>query len=136
MKVLALALSVVLAAAAPALGEPVSRTFPVPLERAWSTTEKILKHLGWDIDQADRSIGWITTDSRKLGGEDFGVYAKGLRHRLRIHLKADGQSRTTISVERSVFKRERILWIDNDEPVKTDDQSVEKNLLTAIGQSF
>jgi hypothetical protein len=39
-------------------------------------------------------------------------------------------------VERSVFKRERILWIDNDEPVKTDDQTVEKNLLSAIGGSF
>ena len=136
MKVLALALSVVLAAAAPALAEPVSRTFPVPLERAWSTTEKILKHFGWDIDQADRSIGWITTDSRRLEGEDYGVYAKGSRHRLRIHLKADGESRTTISVERSVFKRERILWMDKDEPVKTEDRTVEKHLLTAIGKSL
>lgn len=136
MKVLALALSVVLAAAAPALAEPVSRTFPVSLERAWSTTEKILKHFGWDIDQADRSIGWITTDSRRLEGEDYGVYAKGSRHRLRIHLKADGESRTTISVERSVFKRERILWMDKDEPVKTEDQTVEKNVLSAIGKSF
>ncbi len=136
MKSVACVLFLLLVATAPALAGPPSQTFSVPLEKAWTTTEKVLKHLGWEIDQADRSIGWITTDSRKLGGEDFGVYAKGLRHRLRIHLKADGQSRTTISVERSVFKRERILWIDNDEPVKTDDQSVEKNLLTAIGQSF
>ena len=136
MKVLALALSVVLAAAASALAEPVSQTYPVPLERAWSTTEKILKHLGWDIDQADRSIGWITTDSRRLEGEDYGVYAKGSRHRLRIHLKADGESRTTISVERSVFKRERILWMDKDEPVKTEDRTVEKHLLSAIGKSL
>ena len=53
-----------------------------------------------------------------------------------IDLKADGESRTTISVERSVFKRERILWMDNDEPVKTEDRTVEKHLLSAIGKSF
>ena len=136
MNVVALALAVVLAASAPALAEPVSQTFPVTLERAWSTTEKILKHFGWDIDQADRSIGWITTDSRRLEGEDYGVYAKGSRHRLRIHLKADGESRTRISVERSVFKRERILWMDKDEPVKTEDRTVEKHVLSAIGKSL
>lgn len=136
MKVATCALLLVLTAAAPALAGPVSQTFPVPLEKAWTTTEKVLVHLGWEIDKADRSIGWITTDSRRLGGEDYGVYAKGLRHRLRIHLKAEGGNRTTITVERSVFKRERILWIDNDEPVKTDDQTVEKNLLSAIGGSF
>ncbi len=136
MKVGACALLLLLAATVPALAGPPSQTFPVPLEKAWTTTEKVLKHLGWEIDQADRSIGWITTDSRRLSGEGFGVYEKGLRHRLRILLKADGEHRTTITVERSVFKRERILWIDSDEPVKTDDQSVEKSLLTAIGQAF
>jgi hypothetical protein len=39
-------------------------------------------------------------------------------------------------VERSVFKRERILWMDKDEPVKTEDQTVEKNVLSAIGKSL
>lgn|SRR5574341_243712 len=135
-KVAACALLLLLTAAAPALAQPVSQTFPVGLEKAWDTTEKVLKHLGWDIDQADRSIGWITTDSRRLGGDDYGVYAKGTRHRLRIHLKADGANRTTITVERSVFKRERILWMDQDEPVKAEDQTVEKNLLSTIGKSF
>ena len=136
MKGVACALLLLLAATAPALAGPLAQTFPVSLEKAWTTTEKVLVHLGWEIDKADRSIGWITTDSRRLGGEDYGVYAKGLRHRLRIHLKADGQSRTTISVERSVFKRERILWMDKDEPVRTEDQTVEKNVLSAIGKSF
>ena len=136
MKGVACALLLLLAATAPALAGPLAQTFPVSLEKAWTTTEKVLKHLGWEIDQADRSIGWITTDSRRLEGEDYGVYAKGSRHRLRIHLKADGESRTTISVERSVFKRERILWMDKDEPVKTEDRTVEKHLLSAIGKSL
>ena len=126
-----------LGVAAPALAaEPVVQTFPVPVERAWSTTEAVLKHLGWDIDKADRAIGWITTDSRRVEGEDYGVYAKGTRHRLRVHLKAAGDNRTTISVERSVFKRERILWMDKDEPVTTQDQTVEKSVLSAIGKSL
>ena len=126
-----------LGVAAPALAaEPVAQTFPVGIERAWNTTEAVLKHLGWDIDKADRAIGWITTDSRRVEGEDYGVYAKGTRHRLRIHLKAAGEGRTTISVERSVFKRERILWMDKDEPVTTQDQTVEKSVLSAIGKSL
>jgi hypothetical protein len=119
-----------------AAAEPVAQTFPVPLERAWGVTESVLKHLGWDIDKADRVIGWITTDSRQVEGEDYGVYAKGTRHRLRVHLKAAGENRTTVTVERTVFKRERILWMDNDAPLSVADQSVEKSILAAIGKSF
>jgi len=120
----------------PADAGSASQTFPVSLDRAWSTTEKVLDVLGWEIDKSDRTVGWLTTDSRKLDGEDYGVYAKGTRHRLRIHLKAEGGNRTTITVERSVFKRERILWIDTDEPVATQDQTVERGVLAAIGESL
>ncbi len=114
----------------------VSQTFGVPLDYAWATTERVLKALGWDIDKADRAIGGITTDSRSLEGGNYGVYAKGTRHRLRINIKAEGDRRTTISVERTVFKRERILWIDKDEPLTVTDQKVEKDLLAAIGKSL
>ena len=131
----AIVMTVALGGAAGA-AEPVSQTFAVPVERAWSTTLAVLKHLGWDIDKEDRAIGWITTDSRRVEGEDYGVYAKGTRHRLRVTVKAAGEGRTTITVERSVFKRERILWMDNDEPITTTDQTVEKALLSAIGKSL
>ncbi len=136
MKRVACLLLLVLALTAPAAAGPASQTFPVPLEKAWTTTEKVLKLLGWDIDKADRSIGWITTDSRRVEGEDYGVYAKGTRHRLRINLKAEGETRTTITVERTVFKRERILWMDKDEPVVTENQTVEKHLLSTIEKSL
>jgi len=116
--------------------EPVSETYGVPLDKAWSVTQAVLRQLGWDVEKADRSIGWITTDSRRVEGEDYGVYAKGTRHRLVIHLKAAGTDRTTLSVERTVFKRERILWMDNDEPIATTDQTVEKSLLAAIRKSL
>ena len=41
-----------------------------------------------------------------------------------------------MSVERSVFNRERILWMDKDEPVAKKDQAVEKTLLDDIGKSL
>jgi hypothetical protein len=116
--------------------DPVSQTFAAPVDKVWSVTEAVLKQFGWDIEKADRSIGWIETQSRRLEGEDYGVYAKGLRHRLRINIRSAGTERTTVGVERTVFKRERILWMDKDEPVATTDQNVEQKLLTDIGKSL
>ena len=136
MKIVAFVLVSLVALIPPADAGSASQTFSVSLDRAWSTTEKVLDVLGWEIDKNDRTVGWLTTDSRKLDGEDYGVYAKGTRHRLRIHLKAEGGNRTTIMVERSVFKRERILWIDTDEPLATQDQTVERGVLAAIGKSL
>ncbi len=130
---LALVIAAVTAAAA---AGTVERTFNAPVDRVWSTTEAVLKHLGWDVDKVDRSIGFITTDSRRVDGDNFGVYEKALRHRLRLHLKASGDSRTVVSIERTVFKRERILFVDKDEPVTDSSQTVEKALLDAIGQAL
>ena len=90
MKIVAFVLVSLVALIPPADAGSASQTFPVSLDRAWSTTEKVLDVLGWEIDKSDRTVGWLTTDSRKLDGEDYGVYAKGTRHRLRIHLKAEG----------------------------------------------
>ena len=116
--------------------DPVSQTFAAPVDKVWTVTEAVLKQFGWDIDKADRSIGWIETESRRVEGEDYGVYAKGLRHRLRINIRSAGNGRTTVSVERTLFKRERILFVDKDEPVATTDQTVETKLLADIGKSL
>ena len=131
----AVALALVLAWPA-AAAEPVSKTFSAPAERVWTTAEAVLKHLGWDIDKADRSIGWITTDSRRLDGEDYGVYAKGVRHQLRLNIRPTSENRTAVSIERSVFKRERILWMDKDEPLAVTDHGVEQDVLSAIEKSL
>jgi hypothetical protein len=116
--------------------DPVTQTFDASVDRAWNVARAVLKQLGWDIDKEDRSIGWITTDSRRVEGEDYGVYAKGIRHRLRIQMKAVDNARTSVTVERSVFERERILFIDNDKPIAVKDQTVEKSVLAAIGRSL
>ena len=136
MKIVAFVLPVLVALAPAADAGSASQTFAVPLDRAWATTEKVLKVLGWDLDKVDRSVGWITTDSRKLDGEDYGVYAKGMRHQLRVHLKAEGANRTMITVERAVFRRERILFMYADDPVATQGEAVEHEVLAAIGKSF
>jgi hypothetical protein len=136
MKVVVLVTALAAALAATAAAEPVARTYAAPIDRVWAVTESVLKHLGWDIDKADRAIGFVTTDSRRLEGEDYGVYAKGTRHRLRLNVRSTGDGQTTVTVERMVFKRERILWMDKDEPVTTTDQTVERSLLDAIGKAL
>ena len=137
MKLVTLSLLFALTLAGAALAaEAVTRTVNAPEDRTWAVTEAVLKHQGWEIEKADRTIGWITTKSRMIEGGDYGVYAKGMRHQLRVHVKGAGAGKSTVSVERSVFNRERILWMDKDEPVAVKDQAVEKTLLDDIGKSL
>ena len=94
MKCALAALALTLVLGAPALAAaPSERTFAAPVDRVWSTTEAVLKHLGWDIDKSDRAIGFITTDSRRVEGENYGVYAKkACGTRLQLHLKHPGRT--------------------------------------------
>jgi hypothetical protein len=137
MKRLLSVLLVTLALTTPATAEPVAQTFNAPMERVWNTAEAVLKQLGWDIERKDRSIGMMTTESRRLEGEDYGVYAKGTRHRLTLRLKAATESRTTVTVERDTFRRERILWIDKDEPANVGGGTeVQRSILASIGKAL
>lgn len=113
-----------------------TRTFNAPTDRVYTVTRSVLKSLGWDIDKEDRSVGWIRTDSRRLDGEDFGVYAKGVKHRLRVVINRQDANRSIVTVERRVYKEERILFVDKEEDIKTDDRSVEKRILDEIGRSL
>ena len=117
--------------------EPVAQTFNAPADRTWTVVEAVLKQLGWDIEKQDRSIGMISTESRRVEGEDYGVYAKGVRHRLTLYVKAASNNRTTVTVERQRFHRERILWIDKDEPIAdSGNRDVERSILAAIGKAL
>ena len=112
-----------------------TRVFNAPVDRVFTVTRSMLKSLGWDIDQEDREVGWIRTDSRRLDGEDYGVYAKGAKHRLRVVMKAQ-DGKTTVTVERRVWKEERILWMDKAEDLVAPDRAVEKQVLDAIARSL
>jgi hypothetical protein len=136
--VLLLALGLLLACAPGPLGavDVPHRTFDAPLDRVWTVTESILKSLGWEIDSYDRAVGWIVTDSRGVEYKDYAVYGKGLRHKLRISLKAAGESRTTVTVERELYTEERVLWMAERKPVPATEQTVETGILDAIGRSL
>jgi hypothetical protein len=112
------------------------RTFNAPTDRVYTVTRSVLKSLGWEIDKEDRAVGWIRTDSRRLDGENFGVYAKGVKHRLRVVINRQDANRSIVTVERRVYKEERILFVDKEEDIKTDDRSVEKRILDEIGRSL
>jgi hypothetical protein len=121
----------------PAAGAgPVALTFNAPLDIVWDRTVAVLKVLGWDIDRQDRSIGFLVTESRRLDGDNFGVYEKALRHRLQLNVRKVTDSRTTVSIERTVFKRERILFVDKDEPISDPRTDTEKGVLDAIGKAL
>jgi hypothetical protein len=113
-----------------------SRTFDTPVDRVWTVTESVLKSLGWEVDQSDRAVGWLLTDSRGVDFKDFAVYGKGVRHKLRIVVKATGEGRTSVSVERQVYSEERILWMTERKPIPTSDQTVELEVLEAIQKSL
>ena len=137
MKLVTLLLLLVVGVVGSADGaEPVTRTLDAPEDRVWAVTESVLKVQGWKIEKSERAIGWITTKSRMVEGEDYGVYAKGTRHLLRIHVKGAGPGKTSVSVERSLFNRERILWMDKDETLAAENQDVEKRLLDDIRKSL
>jgi hypothetical protein len=136
---LALSMVVCLALAAlagPVHAEEITQSFAAPMSRVWYVTRAVLEQQDWEIDKEDRSIGWISTKPRRVAGEEFGVYMKGTVHKLVLHLKAATPTRTSVSVARSVFKRERIMWIEKDEPVTVTDRNVEKALLAAIAKSL
>jgi len=117
-------------------GEPVTRTFNAPLERVWDVTESVLKSLGWEIDERDRAVGWILTNSRGVEFKDYGVYGEGTRHKLRVTVKAAGEGKTSVSVERQLYKEERILWMKEQKPIRTTDRSVETAVVDAIGRAL
>jgi hypothetical protein len=124
--------------AVPAGAAPVEFTYNAPVDVVWEKTLAVLKVLGWDVDKdkVDRSIGFIVTDSRRVDGDNFGVYEKSLRHRLHINVRRASDTRTTVSIERTVFKRERIVFVDKDEPIEDPRTDVQKSILDAIGKSL
>ena len=125
-------------APSPALGQGDERVrvFNAPMDRVWTVARSTLKGLGWDIDKEDREVGWIRTDSRRLEGDDYGVYAKGTKQRLRLVIKALDGGKTTVTVERRVWKQERILWMDKEEELTPTDRKLEKEVLDAVGAAL
>jgi hypothetical protein len=116
--------------------EEASRLFNAPVDRVWRVTASTLVSLGWKIDKEDRDVGWILTKSRAVNHEEYGVYAKGTKHRLRVTVRGRDGGRTEVTVDRRLFKEERILFVDKEEDIPTTDRSVEKSVLDAIARAL
>jgi len=116
-----------------------SRSYAAPANRVWTVSESVLRILGWDIDKRDHGQGYILTESRSLDKDNFGVFEKSLRQRLRVHITATSSGHTVVTVERMVFKRQRVMWVTTDEPVEADPSAghkVEEAVLAAIARSL
>lgn len=129
------ALAATLLLTGPAPADDRTRTFRAPVDRVWTVTRSVLSSLGWDIDKEDRDVGWITTDSRRVEGENYGVYEKSLRHRLRVVIKDRGGS-TDVTIERRQYKFERQVFVTKEEDMPVKDYDVERKILDEIGRSL
>ena len=134
--VLLVALAVWPPVAALGQGEQATQVFNAPPDRVWGVTRSVLASLGWKVDKEDPAVGWVLTDSRRVEGDDFGVYAKGTKHRLRVTIKGQGTGKTAVTVERRVWREERILWMDKEEDIQVTDRAVERQVLEAIARSL
>jgi hypothetical protein len=126
-----------LLAAAPAPGEVGDRTriFDASLDRVWTVARSVLRGRGWGIEREDRAAGFIRTDSRRTEGDDFGVYAEGVKHRLELRLK-DLDGRTAVTVDHHIWRERRILWMDKREDLPAADHAPEREILDAIGEAL
>ena len=136
LRLLGAGLGATLFAQAPASADDRTRTVTAPADRVWTVARSTLESLGWKIDKEDRYVGWLVTKSRGVDHDDYGVYAKGTRHRLRLAVKGRQGGKTEVTVERRLWKEERILWMDKEEELHTTDRTVEKQVLDAIGKSL
>ena len=125
-----------LAAVTPAAAQE-TRIFNAPPEKVWSVAKATLDSLGWKVDKEQREIGFIQTKSKRIEGEEYGVYAKGMKHSLKLSVKSRDAGKTEVGVERRVWKEERALWIDiKEEEVPTTDRTVERQVLAEIAKNL
>jgi hypothetical protein len=129
---LALALWVAPSASLAQGGGAPTRTFAGSAEQVWDATQSVLRSLGWSVDEQDKPAGWIVTESRGLDFKEFGVYGEGTRHQLRVTVKAAGAGQTAVTVEREVYREERILWMKDRKTIPATDRNVETAVLDGI----
>jgi hypothetical protein len=88
----------------------------------------------------DRAVGWILTDSWDVDFKESAVHGKGLRHKLRLALKAVGVSRTPPRWSGSSTGRSSgwkcVLWMIERKAVTAPGQTLETGILDAIQQAL
>jgi hypothetical protein len=110
----------------------VSRIFAASTDRVWFAVQVTLTGLGWKIEQTDPAAGRMVTDTRNVDFKEFGIYGQGTRHVLQVTVQPAGEGRTSVLVERGLFREERLMWMNSRKPIETADRSVETAVLDAI----
>jgi hypothetical protein len=134
---LLLALGLLGAPTGASAGDLLAREFAAPVERVWRATLAALAAQKWGVDEADQTIGAIITKSHRLDGEEGRMWSTTTRLRLRLSVIPLGDERARVSVEREVFRRERMFWVERDHPIDVVDPAranldTEDALLSAI----
>ncbi|MBI4245698.1 MAG: hypothetical protein HY614_00780 [Candidatus Rokubacteria bacterium] len=125
-----------------AAGDPVTRTFDVSFDELWEAMDALLGQQGWEIEHAARALGVLWTKSQRVAGDNEGLHSRHRRARLRLQLVPTAGGRTTVTIAREDFARERVLWIWRDEPVVVRDPligrdfSVERRVFAALGRAY
>lgn len=142
MRALLLSLALVVAAVMPvAAGDGLTAIFPAPVEKVWKATKATLEAQGWDVDDTERPLGLIVTNTARLSGDDYLFIAKSVRMRLRVRVAAVAADRTAVTVEREVLTRERLLFVERDvvagprDPLAVN-RDVERAVLRGIAQAL
>jgi len=133
------ALGLVVAFAAPAFAsDPAVRTYAADFDRVWSAVEQAVQAEGWGIDDEARPLGLLVTNTRRVAGSDLGLFPITHRARMRLTVVPAGNGRTRVQIMREVLRRERVLWIERDEPVPVTDalagRAAEERVLAAIAR--
>jgi Mycobacterium membrane protein len=126
---------VVLAVAfAPVPGEAATRTFTGGIEKVWTAARAALTSDGWDIEGENLARGSIVTGPRNVSFHEFGVYAEGTRHRLKLTFHQGEGGHVSVTVERELYQEQRVLWNSERKPLApmTNNNEVELRVLQGI----
>jgi hypothetical protein len=117
---------------ASAAANPDERIYPGTTDEVWAAARAALRSDGWDIALEDRAKGVIVTEIRDIRFLDLGLVADGLRHRLRLALRALGPDQTAVHVTHDEFREQRFLWERARLPRSRGDNKVETRVLDGI----
>ncbi len=117
-------------------GDERDALFAAAPERVFTVARSTLLSLGWKVDKEDRRRGLAPHEVARR-------QRRGLR-RLRQGDEAPAprrcvkgrDGRSEVTVERRVWKEERILCVDKEEDIATSDRTVERRVLDAIAKGL
>jgi hypothetical protein len=117
---------------APAAVHAAAGTVAGDVGAAWKAARSALESDDWTIAEEDRAAGRIVTAPRNVDFRDFGLQARGTRERLIVTVRAAGAGLTSVTVDRELYREDRLLWDSVKHPIKPATEQVETAMLDSI----